>query len=792
MKLMTGNMKRGTASIVGAPMLMFMLMGIGLICPAYAAERADNRVIEEIIVTSTKRATGDLAQEVPVASTVLSASMILENNFNDIVDVAHMVPGADFRQTATFPGIQRFWLRAVGVSFSVPNFDPAVGVYQDGIFIAQNIAAILDTFDMESIEVLRGPQGTLFGRNTSVGAVVSRSRRPGDEFSFRARVTSGSFSRQDFSVSVEGPLIENKLLAKLSLQSRNRDGWMKDLSGGERLGEFESTHARGTLVWRPTDDLDVTLIGELYDRGGDGAVSTSLGESDLGRSGHPFVPDGRKWDTTYAGNAENEPWRSFSDHEVKKVIVEVNYDAGHGIFTSITGFVDVLAFSGGDFEGLPSGSPLNVVSRLMIDQDQFSQELRYASTFSEKYDFTAGLFYFTQDLFYGEQRCCQYSQPNVFGVRPPGVDELDHDSLGAFAEVRIKLSDVLTLSLGGRYTKEKKDVKIGFVNFGSCQAAVAPRFETSDYFVCTGGSAGGGYDYADDETWTSFSPKVSLQYQVTEDVMLYTSATRGFRSGGFSFRAGAGELLLRDAQIAAGVKPIRPTFYDEEQVDSVEIGIKSDWYENRLRFNATGYYNWWDGIQRNLQEGLPGNITQRTANVEESHVYGLEIEVNAIAGLDMFVEGDMLRIDGAFAVAESGYDSDDYVILDPDTLTVATDLTKQEFGAPHNTAFVAAIYEHPVGNQGATLSWRASYWWKDSNYNEGVQRANGLNKYEERSEYDAQVRYTSPDGKWYIKAFGKNLDYDKGYVARVPFAATWGLGNPREPRTYGITIGFES
>ncbi len=788
-------MERATAIRTGrsfAASALLTMMSIGVSPLTLAAERADNRVIEEIVVVSTKRATGDLAQEVPIASTVLSETMIAENNFTDLVEISHMVPGADFRQTATFPGIQRFWLRAVGVSFSVPNFDPAVGVYQDGVFIAQNIAAILDTFDMASVEVLRGPQGTLFGRNTSVGAVVSRSRRPGDEFAFRAQATFGSYDRTDFGISVEGPIVEDKLLGKLSLQSRDKDGWLRDLSGGERLGVYEATHARGTLVWTPNEALDVTLIGELYERDGDGAVSTSLGVSDLGRSGHPFVPDGRKWNETYAGNAENEPWRSFSDHEVEKLIAEVNYDLGHGLLTSVTGYVDVLAFSGGDFEGLPSGSPLNVVTRLMIDQDQFSQELRYASSFSDTYDFTVGLFYFTQDLFYGEQRCCQSSQPNIFGVRPPGVDELDHDSVGAFAEIRFNITEDLTLTVGGRYTKEEKDAKIGFVNFGSCQTTVVPPFETNDFFVCTGGPEGG-YDYADDETWKSFSPKVSLQYQLNEDAMLYSSFTRGFRSGGFSFRAGAGELAVRDAQIAAGVEdPLRPTFYDRERIDSLEIGIKSDWWDNRMRLNVTGYYNWWDGIQRNLQEGVPGNITQRTANVDDSHVYGVEVEINAIAGLDMLVDGDMLRLDGAFAFAESGYDSDDYVILDPDTLTVATDLTKQEFGAPHNTAFFAATYEHPVGGAGATLSWRASYWWKDSNFTEGVRRENGLNEYEEWNEVDAQIQYTSADGNWFVKVFGKNLTYDKGYVARVPFAATWGLGNPRDPRTWGITIGFES
>ncbi|HEY5681406.1 MAG TPA: Plug domain-containing protein, partial [Pseudomonadales bacterium] len=131
---------------------MLLLPAVGT---AIAAERSQSRVIEEIVVVSTKRAQGELAQDVPVASTVVSAEAISENNFTDLVQVARLVPGADFRETATFPGIQRFWLRAVGVSFSTPNFDPAVGTYQDGIFVAQNIAAILDTFDMESIEILR-------------------------------------------------------------------------------------------------------------------------------------------------------------------------------------------------------------------------------------------------------------------------------------------------------------------------------------------------------------------------------------------------------------------------------------------------------------------------------------------------------------------------------------------------------------------------------------------------------------------------------------------------------------
>ena len=755
-----------------------------------SAEQADNRVIEEVLVVSTKRAQAELAQDVPVASTVVSAAMIDENNFLDLRDVARMVPGADFRQTATFPGIQRFWLRAVGVSFSVPNFDPAVGVYQNGVFVAQNIASNLDTFDMESIEIMRGPQGTLFGRNTSVGAVVARTKRPGDEFEFRGQATLGSFDRTDFALSVEGPIVEDQLKARLSLQSRDADGWVKDLAGGPRHGAMETTLGRGTLVWTPNEAFDLTLIGEYFERGGDGAISVPITSNDLGTN-HPLKPDlDRKWDETYGVSSPHEGWESFSDHEVTKGTAEANWDLGHGVVTAVTGLIDMEAFSGAQFEGLPSTS-LSVITRLWISQDQFSQELRYASSFSDKFDFTVGLFYFDQNLTYGEQRSRgdRGSDANPFGlfnvsggvltdIMSVGHDKLDHDSFALFAESRINLTDQLTLTVGGRYTDESKDVQIGLVNSGACTATISPPFETSKDFHC-GNGAMGGWDIVDDETWKSFSPKVGLSYDVTDEAMLYAGWTRGYRSGGFSFRASPTELSQTDY--------IRPAFYDEERVDSLEVGIKSDFLDNRVRVNLVGYYQWWDGIQRNLQSGGPTTAIQRTENVEDSHVYGFEGELSAIVALDAIMAGDALRFDAALALADSGYDSDYFAS--------GQDLSGQKFGAPHNTAYLGATYEHPVGGQGASMSWRTSYFWKDSWWNEGIKfrdDAGGFTKYNQRNILDASVQYTSAEGRWFVKVFGQNLTYDKNYAARVRFAGPpyWGLGNPQNPRTFGVTVGF--
>jgi len=442
---------------------------------------------------------------------------------------------------------------------------------------------------------------------------------------------------------------------------------------------------------------------------------------------------------------------------------------------SVTGYVDVTAFSGSDFDALPPES-IKVITRLYIDQEQFSQELRYASSFSETFDFTAGLFYFDQHLTYGEQRAGgARTEENPFGLQAPGYDELDHDSWAAFIEARWHMTDKLTLTVGGRYTDETKDAEIGLVNSGSCQARTVPAFETSTTFYCLDGPANG-WDVVDKETWKSFSPKLGLDYAYSDNLLLYTSITRGYRSGGFSFRASPTEI---------GNPFIRPTYYDEEQVDSLELGMKSDLLDNRLRLNLNAFYQWWDGIQRNLQQGPIGAIIQRTANVDDSHVYGFEAEFNWIAALDALMDGDMLRFDGSVGLAESGYDSDDYVVS-------GQDLSGQEFGAPHNTAFLGFLYEHPLGAQGATLSWRGSYYWKDSWRSEGVPRPTGIDEYNSRELVDASIQYTSADGRWYARLFGKNLTYDKNYAARVPFANSFGLGNPEEPRTWGLTLGFSN
>ena len=748
-------------------------------------ESASNRTIEEIVVVSTKRAQGELAQNISVASTVVSADVIAQNNMVDLIDVSRMVPGAQFKETSTFPGIQRFWMRQVGVTFSVPNFDPAIGVYQDGVFVAQNVAAILDTFDQESVEILRGPQGTLFGRNTSVGAVLTRSKRPTDEFEFNAEVTFGDYDRNDYAFSVMGPLIEGTLNGKLAYISRNvDDGWMNNTAlGQDDQGVSEKDHIKVGLVWTPTETFDVTLLAEAYERNGDGALSVAIGTCDSGdgpNTGcHPLTAD-REWDELYD---DHFPWGSHSDHEIEKLIVEANWDLGHGILTSVSGIIDVDVHSGSQFEGIV---PFIITTRLHIDQDQFSQELRYASAFSDTFDFSTGLFFFTQDLNYGEFRAqgsrIGSAQPgisdptNPYGLRAPTYSELEHDAWAVFFEGRYVFNDNWTLIAGGRYTEEEKDASLCLIYTGSCFGNETPPFIGSSGWR-NGAGAVGGWDVVDDEEWDGFSPKVALEYRPNDEQLWYVSYTRGFRSGGFSFRAGAAELAIQAAD------PLfRPAFYDDEKVDQYEIGLKADWMDNTLRTNIVYYYQEWDGIQRNLQQGPIGNIIQRTASVDDSNTYGLEVEINWIVGYDLITGGDSLRVDLALASAESEYDSA-YAVS-------GNDLSDQEFAAPHETAYIGISYSHPIGDNGAEMRYRTSYFWQEGYRNEGVPRATNIDMNRPIKLWDASVQYSSANNKWYARLFGKNLDDYQYYMNVVPFADSFGVGLPTNPRTWGLTVGY--
>lgn len=735
--------------------------------------------LDEVVTRSRKRAGAERAQDVPIAGTFITENSIALNQYTNFLEIGRMVPTSNFRETSTFPGVQRYFLRGVGVSFSVPNFDPVVAVIADGVYVAQNHASILDTFDLESVEILRGPQGTLFGRNVVGGAIVARSRRPGDELEIRANATIGRFNRADFAFSVSGPVIEDKVGAKLAVIVRNSGGYVRNnLSlDGKNLGSRERIIVRPTITFTPSDNFEFTLLGEYFSLKGDGAVTQSLPEgiNKAFPAGNPFLPEGRAWRETWA---EQDRIPSISDHDNWRLTGEAIWELDHGVITSITGYMSVDVISGSEFDGLPP--PTNIAeTRLYTDQDQFSQELRYASTFSEVFDFTIGAYFFTQDLFYGEQRAAgrfvsvNNADPvldNPDGLRPPGLSILDHKSWSVFVEGHYNMSDHIVITLGGRYTYEKKVASIGFVNFGSCDSS-GEGDAGFKIFECTRGLMNG-FDIQDQESWKNFAPKVGIDFRVNDDILVYASWTRGFRSGGFIFRASPNDLLFSP----------RPAFYNREKVESFEIGLKSDLFDDRLRFNTAVFYGLWDDIQRNLQFGTDaGNIFQTTLNADDSYVWGIEVEINYIVGTDMMSEGDSLRFDGSFGWFDSKHTS--FVDFNGDLM----DDRDIPFVAPDTTFYMGLTYEHPLGNSGGYLSWRVSYNYTSRyGFNAGN---NPVSIYRAKDIVDAFIRFDSADESWHISIFGKNILDDQYYESRVAFGSTFGIGYIGMPATWGVEAG---
>ncbi|MEM6683529.1 MAG: TonB-dependent receptor, partial [Pseudomonadota bacterium] len=654
-------------------------------------------------------------------------------------------------------------VRGMGVSSSVPSFDPAVGLFVDGAYRAQSASGVLDVFDVEQIEILRGPQGTLFGRNVTGGAITLRTRRPTDELDVRAQVTVGRFDRVDGNVSISGPLVEDTLSGKIAVLYRTTDGFVNDLANDGRVGDLDRLIVRPALKLTPSENFDITLIGEYIKEDGDGPASVSIPDQ-----GNPLLAamgGSRGFFDTFL-NLDRMPL--FLDNESVRITADANWDLGHGVITSITSYSQIDNIVGGDFDG----TQLFISeTRTFLDQNQFSQELRYASSFSEVFDFTVGLFYFTQDYLYGEQRFggAAVSATNPNGATSPILGLTDHNQFSAFVEGHVNITEALTLTLGGRYTWEEKDAQIGLIGSGNCVSSgefiLEPRV-----FSCPGG-----FDVEDSEDWTNFSPKIGLDFKITDDIITYASWTRGFRSGGFAFRAPLADLALD-----------RPALYDEERVDGFEVGLKSSFADNRIRFNAAGFINLFDGLQRSVFTGAAATagIFQRTQNIDDARIMGLEFEFFAVVGESLFTDGDSLIFDASLGLLDAEYQS--FVDFTGDGVDNRD--FEVDFVPEYNFA-TSVTYQHPVFNDAGTFNYRValtqnpSFQTAANNNPLGVRAAQTL--------LDASFGFKSEDNRYSIRVFGQNLLNDEFVNIPVPFTPAFGVGYLGRPRTWGVEFGLD-
>ena len=692
-----------------------------LASPAFGTEdRAarEHGLLEEVVTTATKKSDVQAAQDVPVAMSVIDGESLARRQTTDIEDLSYALPNVAFDGIGTGKGIANFSIRGLGVAGSIPSIDPTVGVFVDGVYLGVNYGVIADMMDLEAMEVLRGPQGLLFGRNVTGGAVLLRSRRPGGEFSGSAstRIETGIDRR--FAASAEGPLADGLLSARISAQIRNDDGWFKnEAPGGGAVGAEETWQLRGVFALTPSDDFDLTLIHERGDTDSDGPATQNRRRF----GGFDFAID--------------EP--GYSRIDWNHLIVEANLSIGNGRITNVFGWRNVEHDSLADIDS--TTDPLFHLFAY-TDQSQVSNELRYSGWMGERWEMTVGGYWFTQDIRYRERRV-------LFGaLRHPFGGNQDHSTGGIFMQHDFDLGRDWILSLGGRYTLEKKDVRV---------ATAGPNA------ACNGKRRLCDFDFEDGDIWRNLTPKVGLQRWLSPGVQIYGYYTKGFRSGGYN---------LRNTSTTASPGP-----FDEERQDSFEAGLKSEFADRRVRVNLAAFHNRVYGMQRQVTRAdIRVGGVQVTANTADATIWGFELEATALAG-------DSLTVNGFLGYTHGEYDKVRYD-LDGDGSTVGDEalklprLAKLGFGAD-------VTYSRRIGNLGR-LSVRASLVHRDDSEitddNIGVLDGGNI--------LDASIAY-DPSDRLRLTLYTKNLlnevlrrsDFDLGLVADSTYS----------PLKEGRAVGFE-
>jgi iron complex outermembrane receptor protein len=713
--------------------------GASLLASAsYAQTSLDSRApdetapIENVLVTAQKRGNVENAQSVPIALTAFGAARLDELQIGSLRDLSTDAPNVTLADAGTLPSYANFTIRGLGINSSIPSTEPAVGVFVDGIYLGMSAGAVLDLFDIEDVEILRGPQATLFGRNTTGGAVLINTRRPGDRFAVRGRVSVETGLEEKIGFSVESP-IGNQLRAKITAYHDNDAGWFTNQFDGRSFGAKRTSFVRPTIVWSPSAALDTTLI---YERGA--------------TRDHGAVAQNPAYFQGFTVNIDNPGYNKL---DWEAVTSESNWRGDAGIVTNLFGYrsLDQGASNDTDARPVPAfhGSD-------KLDQHQFSDELRFSGRFFDRLDVTAGLYYFTQSFSYLERRL-------LFGglIDSTLGGKVDATNYAVFADADYHILPEVGLIAGGRFTTEKKSAQIA--SFVPSTAGSRCNFVTEACAFNFPGNAFPGAPGSD--SWDNFIPKLGVEWRPDERVFVYGTWTRGVRSGGYNVRSSS--------------FTIAPGPYDPELQDTFEVGWKSDWFERRLRFNGALFHSAIKDMQRDVNQTDPiAGIVQVTANTADATIRGFEAE---IAGA---LTGDLV-LNANAGFTEGKYNS---VLFDLDGGGIGqSDLALQIPRLSKWSYSIGAAYTHDFGEY--TFELRADYGYRSP---AAYSDSNATFLAPVRN-LTAGASLAFDDRHWTVSVYGRNLldTVTDGVVAALP--ASLGGGAFRtlnEGRVIGAELRF--
>ena len=710
-------------------------------------DASQDYVLDEVMVTAQKRT--ENLQDVPISITAISESRLEDLSAREISDIQNFAPNVDFGNTVTNdnPAIR---VRGISTSASNVGFEAGFGLYIDGVYMGRNSALNQSLADVELMEVLRGPQGTLFGKNTTTGALNIVTSRPGNELDCHAKLDVGDYGliRQRYYLS--GPLVQNTLSGKLTVFADKRDGYYDNIKPGTHDAiDEDQKGTRGELRYTPNDNLDIALRFDYADSDRY-AFAYNISEDDTHEYYHPI--DGYQGPVNFPGNDSRTI--SQDDTTEKRTIsgtsLSADYDFGNGYtFTSISAFRDLSIEMEGDLDM----TAYDILSFYKESEfEQLTQELRIASPEDQKFVYVAGLYFYSQeakgkdsyffDLYQGYSPMWATRDDIELSTN----SEVDTRSAALFLDGRYAVTDRINFLFGARYTYEKKELEISQTSlFGmdSFYPDVAPM--------------------KDSRTDKEISPSLGLSFTATEDLTCYGRVARGFKSGGWN------------ASLLTPASSTETISFDPEYLTNYELGFKSELLDNRLRFNAAVFYIDYKDKQLSVYRGLQGSIT---TNAGEARSMGFEAEIDAMPT-------NNLRIGAGVGFADA-----EYTKYDPDDTVAGDELDGAAMEGPKWTYNVNLNYVYPTsfGDINAGLLYS------------GASKSLGEPEDPDGTEFGATYLINMHFGvnihdQWNIIVWCNNVTDRDNVIARrenynmIFFNAD--VENYAAPRTFGMTVRYD-
>ncbi|MBB4614894.1 TonB-dependent receptor [Novosphingobium taihuense] len=762
-------MKRHTTSHLLSSLSVLALATLPASAFAQAEDTGSTGGLSEIVVTAQKKA--ESIQSVPISIAAVGGEQLTAMNVTTLQALQGSVPNVQIDNFANTPNNAVFTIRGIGVIEPDPYAGNTVSIVVDGVPQFFSMGALLDTYDTGRVEILRGPQGTLFGANTTGGVVNVVTNQPTGDFGGYVRGTYGNWKRFDVNASIEAPLVKDVVSVKVAGIHTQRDGWVTNVWNGEDMGRKNVDAVRGQLYITPSPDLKITLQGEY--------VAARNGAPIVVNGGLPgeanYVPEGTFWNgavlpmyrspCAVAGRPCKAPDKYFSgnnevpdqsDMTTKFFIGTIQYDnTPLGDITAITGYKRFTLFEYTDQDGT---AKTNNATRRRTRGWQFSQELRSAFSAGDSFNAVAGLFYLKTHYNHYQMYHLDFALP---GLIQYNVQDQGTESFSAFLQSYTQITDALKFSAGIRYTHDSIDARATLDTGLGSQPLTSAQWDKFDV------TFPGSLDVGGKKSWGNVGWKLGLDYETGRNQLIYASWARGFKSGGYTGRIGVA---------ADGDTP-----YNPEKVDTFEVGLKADFLDRRLRTNFAAFYTNYRDMQVAQIYFDPATNVQgnRILNAAKSEIKGFELEVQAVP-----VDGFTLR--GSLAYLDTKYKS--FLYFDP-VAAKFIDLKGYALqNAPKWASTLGANFTHAFADDSSIVA-DVSWMYTGQKFYTAV--VNTPRSSVQPTYYvDALLTYYGPEKRYSIGLWGKNL-FDKRYISTVYDSPGYmGIVGYAPPRQFGVSAGY--